>query len=353
MLEQVGPYTIDHLIASGGMADVFLASKHGPLGFRKRVVLKRIAKAILSDADAQRMFIDEAQIHSRLSHPHIVQLFDLGQDDDSFYMVLEWVEGINLREKIGRMSTLPEITRLAQALQITIDLLGALDYAHNVKDEREDPVYLVHRDISPSNILIAHSGPAKLCDFGLAKSSLQQIVTRAGITKGKLRYMSPEQLEGRLLDQRSDLFSLGACLFEMLTLEPLYGGDSDDAIIRSTRSGAYMSRLNLLGDYPKDVRDLLHHALQPSPGSRFASAHEFRHAARQILAPIELEEFQSHPIGDLERFHEGQAGKPKVWSRMLSACLLAPLALVLAPLGPLGRVLSRRSQGQRSLKIQL
>jgi eukaryotic-like serine/threonine-protein kinase len=213
--QMVGPYRLLKRIAAGGMGEVFLASQIGPEGFQKVVVLKRMLPNMASDHEFIRLFLDEARLVAKLAHRNIAQIFELGESDDGFYVVMEHVKGPSVRKLMDQIPG----RRVPPALAIDIasQVADALAYAFNAVNEEGTPLRIVHRDVTPENILISVTGDVKLIDFGVAKSSTQEHATQAGAVKGKLAYMSPEQSKGRSLDGRSDLFSLGIVLCELLS----------------------------------------------------------------------------------------------------------------------------------------
>ncbi len=281
--ERVGPYEILQLLAQGGMAEIFLARRVGPGGFEKRVVIKRIAKKLLGDGEIEAMFMDEARVQALLDHPHIVQIYDFGEDDGNYYIAMEFVAGATLRWFIDNARAKGRVVPLHHALRIMADVLGALHYAHVLEDDLGQPLGVIHRDISPVNVLVARTGHAKLCDFGVAKSQLQTHLTRVGIVKGKFRYMSPEQLCGEPIDRRVDVFGVGVCFWELLTGRRLFHHKDEGDVVRAIRSGAYPRPSSLRSDLPKAVDRLLRKALQRDPAERFDTAREFELSCEELL----------------------------------------------------------------------
>lgn len=309
----IGPYQIVDCLGSGGMADLYLAEKISASGTHQSVVIKRIQKKLLLETESSKLFCHEAELHSRMKHSNIVALIDFISDDQSFYTVLEYVNGPNLYEFIEHIQYVDKLTRIEIALPIADDLLEGLAYSHELKDEAGYPLYLVHRDVSPSNILITIEGHAKLCDFGLAKSKLALVLTAKGFTRGKIRYMSPEQAEGTLIDHRSDLFSAGLCLHEILAGTPLLDAELDDLNAKALRSGSYLRKLSQYWSDQPAIHVLLQRALQPEPAKRFQSAKEFQSAVRETLAYYR------------GTYKSAIRTKPKRWSRCVSLIILISL----------------------------
>src|SRR5271166_4339284 len=231
---RLGPYELLRRIATGGMAEVYVARRAGPHGFQKTMAVKRILPQYARDADFVAMFVDEARVCARLTHPNIVQVFDFGEQDGELYMAMEFVDGTTGARVIRAAASLDQgEVPLDVCLHVALSILRALDYAHSARDDAGKPLALVHRDVSPGNVLIDRSGAVKLTDFGIARAAEIERRTDAGQLKGKLGYMSPEQVLGRELDARSDIFTMGIVLGEMLILRPLFGGGKElDVLIR-------------------------------------------------------------------------------------------------------------------------
>src|SRR5579883_2045042 len=221
-------------IASGGMATVWLARLRGKRGFEKLYAIKTIRTELVDDATFQEMFLDEARIASRIQHPNVAQILDLGEQEDVLFIVMEWVDGDSLakiRKVLSkRKATLP----IGVTLRVLADACAGLHAAHELRDENGDPLDLVHRDVSPQNILVSTVGAAKVIDFGIAKAhGRKQGETRTGVVKGKIQYLAPEQVKkGAKVDRRTDVWALGVCLQELVVGKPPYGDDDDVEVIR-------------------------------------------------------------------------------------------------------------------------
>ncbi len=231
-----GKYWLLERINVGGMAEVFMAKTFGVEGFERLVAVKRILPNIAEDTEFIQMFVDEAKIAVQLTHANIVQVFDLGKVADSYYIAMEFVHGRDLRALFDRCRHEGEPMSVAQACFIVMKVCEGLDYAHNKRDAQGTELHLVHRDVSPQNILVSYDGELKLVDFGIAKAAGKASKTQAGILKGKFGYMSPEQVRGLPIDRRSDIFSLGIILYELLTGERLFVGESDFSTLEKVRN---------------------------------------------------------------------------------------------------------------------
>jgi serine/threonine protein kinase len=219
----LGRYEILRRLGVGGMGEVYLARATGVEGFEKIVVLKKLLAGLVSaDLAFLHMFLDEARIAAGLNHPNIAQVYDMGCEDGEYFYAMEFIHGEDLRAVLRRVDELEQRVPLDQAVTIAVGIAAGLHYAHERNDPNGRPLRIVHRDVSPSNVLISYDGATKIVDFGLAKAVTSQHRTQAGAIKGKLAYMSPEQARGEALDHRSDIFSLGIILWEMLTREPLF-----------------------------------------------------------------------------------------------------------------------------------
>jgi serine/threonine-protein kinase len=265
------------------MAEVYLARRAGPHGFQKVVAVKRILPQLAQDTDFVAMFVDEARVCARLAHPNIVQVFDFGEHDGELYMAMEYVDGTTAARLVRAAASRGEDVPLDAALYIALSVLRGLDYAHSARDDEGKPLDLVHRDVSPGNVLIDRSGAVKLTDFGIARAAEIERRTDAGQLKGKLGYMSPEQVVGRELDARSDLFTVGIALAELVMLRPLFSGPSEIDVLMRIRD-ADLGVLDRAGSrVPDDVRGVLFRALARDRALRYPTAAAFAEAIEEIL----------------------------------------------------------------------
>ena len=277
----IGPYVIDRRLATGGMAEVFVAHREGPHGFTKRVALKRILPQYAGDPDFVSMFIDEAKVAARLEHPNVVQVFDFGEHSGSLFLAMELVEGTNVNRLLRVASQRDDVLPLDAVLYIGAEVAHALSYAHRLQDDDGRPVGFVHRDVSPANILLTTTGHVKLSDFGIAKVAAQSRHTEDGHVRGKLGYMSPEQVLGKAVEGRSDVFTLATVLAETLVGEPLFGSGSELDILVRIRDVDFTVLERTERRIPKDVQRLLTHGLARDPAAR-PSASAFADALEEI-----------------------------------------------------------------------
>jgi serine/threonine-protein kinase len=264
-----GPYQLVEKLGQGGMAQVFKAVAFGASGFEKTVVIKTLLPELQGDGQYERMFIEEARLHGRLNHQNLVQLHELGVADGCYFVRLDWVDGADLASLAGG-AKVPE----PLALWVADQVLLALDFVHRATDDAGRPLGLVHRDVSPSNVLLSLEGEVRLADFGIAKATLLKDQTRAGVRKGNYAYMSPEQVTGRPLNGASDQFALGVTLVELLTGSRPFDGATPLETMDRVREALPPD----LSQVSAALRPLLFKAFAKDPGQRFTSAEEFRRA---------------------------------------------------------------------------
>src|SRR5262245_60518077 len=244
-------YHVVSKIAHGGMAVIFLAQQNGEQGFKKPVVLKRILPALARDAAFVRMLVDEAHIASTLNHSNLVQVLDLEKSNDQYFLVLEFVDGWSL-EQIRRRAQKAKLKfPLPLALSIVSALCRGLAYVHT-RERNGTPLGIVHRDVTPQNVLLSQQGEVKLADFGIAKAVGKSEKSATGIIKGKFAYMSPEQTQARPLDARSDLFSVGTVLYLLVTGRKPFDGATDADVIMQVRRARPAKPSTLIRDLNPD-----------------------------------------------------------------------------------------------------
>ncbi len=284
--EEFGQYTLLERIAVGGMAEVWKARMKGVEGFQKTVAIKKILPHLTDSSDFVSMFIDEAKLAAQLNHNNIIHIYDLGKLGDDYFIAMEYVDGKDLRTILNTARAERRPLPMALALLIANRLASALDHAHRKKDFEGRELGLVHRDVSPQNVLISYEGDIKLCDFGIVKAVTKASKTQMGALKGKLQYMSPEQAWGRPVDARSDIFSLGSLLFEMLTGRRLFSGESEISVLDAVREGRITAPRDLDPRLPLEVNALVLKALARDPEDRFESAGEMQREIDGILSSL-------------------------------------------------------------------
>ncbi len=294
-IETYGRYQLVKKLATGGMAQIYLARQLGLEGFEKLMVVKRILPHLAENEDFITMFLDEARIAARLNHPNIVQIFDLGSQDETFFIAMEYIHGEDVRrlwkqsERVNHMLPVPLICR------IVIEAATGLDYAHKRTDPRGGPLNIVHRDISPQNILVSFEGGVKVVDFGIAKAADQATVTRSGVLKGKYSYMSPEQAAGaRQIDHRTDIFALGVVMYELLTGTRLFKRGTDIQTLNAVSECKVLPPSEVNPRVPKAVDAIVLKALTKERNDRYGEARLFGSALEDWLLAEKIPSSSAH-----------------------------------------------------------
>ncbi len=278
-----GPYHLLERIATGGMAELFRAKRTGVEGFEKIVAVKRILAHLSENKEFVDMFVDEAKMVAGLTHPNIVQIFDLGRIGRSYFIAMEYVHGRDLRTIAKRAKERGVRLPLDLSVLIVSRVCAALEFAHRKKDERGRPMQIVHRDVSPQNVLISFEGDVKLTDFGIAKAASKATITDRGSLRGKLLYMSPEQASGKAIDRRSDLFALGIVLYELVTGERPFSADSERSILEAVRECRVRPPRALNPRIPDRIEALVMKALERDPDDRYQDAAEMLRDLERVL----------------------------------------------------------------------
>ncbi len=292
-----GPYTLMERVAGGGMAEVFKAKRTGVEGFEKIVAVKRILHHLLDNQEFVEMFIDEAKVVAGLTHPNIVQIFDLGKLDETYFIAMEYVHGRDLRTILRRAKDRGLRVPLDLSAFVVSRVCAALDHAHRRKDDQGRPMRIVHRDVSPQNILISFDGDVKLTDFGIAKAATKAKATDRGALRGKLLYMSPEQASGQPMDRRSDVFSLGIVFYEMLTDRKPFLATSEKGILEMVRECQIDPPSKWNSRVPERFEQIVGRALAKDPDERYEDAGEMQRELERAL--LELKPTTSQELARL------------------------------------------------------
>jgi len=267
---RLGKYQLLRKLATGGMAEVFLAKTDGPMGFEKHLVIKRILPHLAEDPQFVAMFLGEAKLAAQLNHPNLVQLFDFGEAEGSYFIAMEFIDGPTLRLLLARSRDQRAPLSFALSARIVSSAAEGLAYAHDFRDQVSDePLHLVHRDVSPDNILVGRSGAVKLVDFGIAKARGQTHHTQAGTVKGKVAYMAPEQLRGEALDRRVDLYALGVVLYELCTGRMPFEANSDASMVRAVLYDAAIPAVRRVPNVPPPIQAILDRLLAKDRDARY------------------------------------------------------------------------------------
>jgi serine/threonine-protein kinase len=267
-----GKYYLVKKLAEGGMAEIFLAKQVGVEGFEKNVVIKRMLPHLSGVPDFVSMFLDEARLAASLTHPNIVQISDLGFADGCYFICMEYLPGEDFATVLRTAKRRGEHAPLNIVLRVLAEAAVGLHFAHEAVDAKGEPLQLVHRDISPSNLFITYGGQVKVLDFGIAKAESRITSTGAGVVKGKYQYMSPEQARGDAIDRRSDIFSLGVTLYEALTGVRPFARDTDLAVLKALLGGEYQPVRLLRPDLPLDVEQIVTRSMAQEPEHRYPTA---------------------------------------------------------------------------------
>jgi serine/threonine-protein kinase len=277
-------YTITERVDQGGMAEVFRGVAESLQGFKKNVAIKRILPNLTKNKKFVAMFLDEARLSLHLQHANIVHVFDIGLSDSTYFIVMEYVDGANLKTLIEHHRKKNKRVAVAPILYLMLEVCKGLAYAHEVEDpESGRKLQIVHRDISPPNILISKMGEVKIVDFGLAKASSQIETTDPGVVKGKFSYLSPEAASGQEVDARADVFAVGILLWEMLTGKRLFYGETDYQTVELVRQARVPSLQQFNSDVDPELEAVVRRALARDPRDRFQHAADLQEALAQIL----------------------------------------------------------------------
>ncbi|WP_223634878.1 serine/threonine-protein kinase [Corallococcus sp. EGB] len=277
-----GKYQLLKKLATGGMAEVWLARQSGIEGFQKELVVKRILPHLAEDREFVEMFKNEALIAARFNHPNIAQVYEFGEANGTYYIAMEFIHGEDLGRVMRKASGMNQWIARPLAIRIVASACEGLYYAHSRTDDRGQPLNVVHRDISPQNILISFDGSVKLVDFGIAKAADQASMTKSGAIKGKFAYMAPEQAAGKHLDRRADIFAIGLVLYEMLTGHRPLKKESELATLQAAMECAIPSPSEV-ADVPRDMDHVVMRALAKNADDRYDNAREFQTALEELL----------------------------------------------------------------------
>lgn len=303
---EFGHYRLIKHVASGGMAEVHLAKRRSLGSASQRVAIKLMRPELGASPEYREMFFDEGRIAGSLSHPNVVEVLEMGEVEGRCFLALEYVDGVSLAQVLPKPGAPP--LELPFVMAVMGQLLSALEYVHTATDHQRRPLLLVHRDVSPSNVMLTRSGHVKLVDFGVAKATSNQHQTGFGLVKGKVPYMSPEQVQSFPIDHRSDLFSAASVLMAMLTGEPPFVGRNELEVVIAVRDARARSLRALRPDLPKALDKVMRRALAPDPRDRYQSAEAFRQAlfaacqgqprpSSGIAAIVRVVTEQERPVG--------------------------------------------------------
>ena len=270
--ERFGKYLLVGELAVGGMAEVFLAVHRGPEGVQKVVVIKRVLPTYSGDPSFVQMFVDEARIAARLEHPNLIRTYEFGEVGGQYFTAMEYLPGEDLAKTLDRFVFAQQQMPLHLAASIVASVCAGLHFAHALTDTAGRPLSLIHRDINPANVIVTYTGEIKVIDFGIAKTTATE--TQSGTIKGKIAYMSPEQLLARGVDQRSDVFSTGVVLWELITGRPLFLRDNEGATLYAIMNEPIRAPSRLRPAVPRALDSIVMRALARTPADRYDTAEE-------------------------------------------------------------------------------
>jgi serine/threonine-protein kinase len=294
----LGRYEVLDEIAQGGMATVYLGRARGAANFERLVAVKVCLPHLRGDEEFAGMFLDEARLAARIHHPNVVATLDVG-DEEALYLVMEYIEGDKLSTLIKRASIKQQRIPLGVTARIMIDALSGLHAAHELKDSLGEPLQLVHRDVSPHNVLVGVDGIARISVFGIAKAVARATVTREGSLKGKMSYMAPEQLAGKPVDRRADIYAAGVVLWECLAGRRLFRADSEVETFNLVLQNKILRPSTLWPEVPPELDEIVLRALSLDPEQRFATAAEFAEALEELPIRISPARTVSNTVEDL------------------------------------------------------
>jgi hypothetical protein len=306
-MKRMGPYFLRRKVARGGMAELFLADYVREDGFRRKVAVKRILPHLVENPDFVKMFTREARVAAVLQHPNIVQILDYGKIENAYFIGMEYIDGKNLGEIL---STLKQGLPVDHAIFIFSEICKGLDYSHTKRDDNTgEPLNIVHRDISPQNLLISYRGEVKISDFGISKARSEPSLTQAGVIKGKLAYLSPEQALGEPVDHTADIYALGLVFYETLTGKRVYRFSSDIEAIRAIPKMEIDPLMNAVSQVPRELNRIVMKCLEKKKDLRYQSAS----AVYADLAALKKElqiTFDASDLADFMKNNSKEGGKP-------------------------------------------
>jgi serine/threonine-protein kinase len=281
--QQLGRYQLLDRIAFGGMAEIYRAKTFDQEGRAHLVAVKKVLQHLTTDEDFLRMLVDEAKLTALLQHENIAQVYEFSHSGDEYFIAMEYVDGKDVRALLERHRQKKQTVPPEHVAWVMMEVANALHAAHAQKDAHGRAMHIVHRDVSPSNILLSYNGEVKLCDFGIAKATLTRVQTKTGVIKGKVKYMSPEQAMGRRLDHRSDLFSLGTVMYEMLTMEAPFQAATEVELIFAVRDAVKRDAREINPSIPEELNDIVNRLMSRSRSQRYQSGKDLALALRVFL----------------------------------------------------------------------
>src|SRR5436190_4013604 len=310
-------------LAAGGMARIYIGRTTGIGSFERHVVLKMILPERAHDETSVQMFLDEARLAASLNHQNVAQVFEVGKDASIHFLAMEYVHGQDLRALLAKAGSTGTRVPLELALTVVAGAAAGLHHAHERRSADGTPMGIVHRDVSPSNIMIGYDGAVKLLDFGIAKATLRSVETQSGIIKGKFAYMAPEQCRGRDVDRRSDVFSLGIILYEVTTQHRCFRADSDFDTMHRIVTGDVVRPTRLVQGYPQALEAIVMKALAVDANQRYQSAGQLLEAVESFAMSSRMS-LSTMGLGRFMRDMFGEMSEPWLNASMKMAAVVAP-----------------------------
>ncbi len=326
MTESQQRYRVVEKLEAGGMAEVYRAESEGLQGFRKQVAIKRVLPHLSEKKKFISMFLDEARLSAQLSHSNCVQVFDIGVGDAAYFIVMEYVDGGNLKSIAESLKKQGKIFPVQIAVFIAIEICKGLSYAHEARDANSGaPLHIVHRDMSPPNVLITKYGEIKIVDFGLAKASSQLEKSEPGIIKGKFSYLSPEAAMGQEVDARTDIFAVGIILWELLSGQRLFLGDTDFQTVKKVQQAQVPSISTINRDVPPELEKILNRALARDPATRYMTARELGQDLSRFLfvfgQPVSTFDVAALVLGTMRERQKVRAPQGSIIDKLIEEAL--------------------------------
>ncbi len=291
---EFGRYVLLDRVGAGGMAEVFRAVTKSLGGFEKTLAIKRLFAHYSEDQNFVHMLLDEARIAALFHHAAIAQVYDVGVVGSNYYIAMEFVEGHSAYNVLKTVYSRKTHVPIALACHITVEVCSALHHAHRFEDSQGRPLGIVHRDVSPQNVLVSYDGDVKVVDFGIAKGLLRSTKTQSGVIKGKFYYMAPEQARGENVDHRADIFSAGILLYELLTTHPCYDQDDNAILFEKVKNARIIPPRRFRPTLPEELEKILSKALALNPDERYQTADEFAWAVCRFLKEARLHPTRLH-----------------------------------------------------------
>jgi eukaryotic-like serine/threonine-protein kinase len=325
MTESQQRYRVVEKLEAGGMAEVYRAESEGLQGFRKQVAIKRVLPHLSEKKKFISMFLDEARLSAQLSHSNCVQVFDIGVGDSAYFIVVEYVDGGNLKSIAESLKKQGKIFPVQIAVFIAIEICKGLAYAHEARDSSGSPLHIVHRDMSPPNVLVTKYGEIKIVDFGLAKASSQLEKSEPGIIKGKFSYLSPEAAMGQEVDARTDIFAVGIILWELLSGQRLFLGDTDFQTVKKVQQAVVPPISQVNRDAPPELEKILNKALTRDPAVRYMTARELGQDLSRFLfhfgQPVSTFDVAALVLGTMRERQKFRAPQGSIIDKLIEEAL--------------------------------